>query len=336
MSSRGGAPVTTAPTPDPTILIARVTAVALLSTAAMPPQDPLQAYLGNLAPASRTAVAKRLRAVALLIGVDAAAFPWHELRSQHVEDIKARLLAREAAPATVNLTLATLRGIARYARNLNVISAEEYARLSDVKPACGTRLPAGRSVAPSDLWALVEACAADPTSAGARDAAILATLYVGGLRRAELAALDLADYTADPPRLRVRHGKGNKERLVPLTPAAAAALDAWLALRGRAPGSLFMPLTKGGGVRQTRLTSGAVYKALQKRAREAGVAHVSPHDFRRTFVDDMLDAQVDMGTVRQLTGRASVVATARYDHRGEATKRKAVAALHFPTPRQRV
>ncbi len=82
--------------------------------------------------------------------------------------------------------------------------------------------------------------------AGARDAAIFAALYIGGVRRSELASLDLTDYVPEPPALRVRAGKGNKAREVPLTASAVAVLADWLAVRGDRPGGLFVPTTKGG------------------------------------------------------------------------------------------
>ena len=315
-----------------------------------PLRDPVEAYLDSLAPRSQQAVRERLRAVARIAGVSPDEMPWHRLRAPHVEHIRNRLVREGKAPASVNLTLAALRGVLRQARTYNLLTDEEYRRVTEVKPARGSRLPAGRDVSLKELRALVQACQEDETPAGVRDAALLAVLYIGGLRRAELAALTLADYTRRPPTLHIRHGKGDKERLVPLTASAAAALDAWLALRGDRAGSLFVPINKGGRVggneasptdrrgrrRRARavgdvgLTPQAIYGVLTKRARDAGIDPLSPHDLRRTFVGDLLDAGVDLSGAQALAGHASPVTTARYDRRGEATKRANVERLHFP------
>ncbi len=166
----------------------------------------------------------------------------------------------------------------------NLMGDEEYQRICEVKPDSGERLPAGRAAEPGELQALVKVCQADPGAAGARDAAMLAVLYIGGVRRAELAGLDVADYTPDPSALKVRAGKGNKDRVVPLIGSAAAALDDWLALRGRLPGPLFVPVNRGDRIRTARLASHAIYKILRKRLAQAGVEDLRPHDFRRTFV----------------------------------------------------
>ncbi len=302
----------------------------------VPPHDPARAYLASLSPKGRQTMVERLRAVAVLLAADGGtpvpweALPWHELRFAHVASIRQRLLERGAAPATVNLTLAALRGVARYARNLNLLSAEEYDRIRDVRGARGTRLPAGRAATSGELAALVRACLADHSPAGTRDAALLAVLYVGGVRRSELADLDLADWMPEPPTLRVRHGKGDKERLVPLAGGAARAVAVWVAARGDRPGGLFLPVAQGGRIAGARLSSNAIYKVLRKRLDQAGVATLSPHDFRRTFVGDLLDAGIDLATVQRLAGHASPTTTARYDRRGEAAKRRAVEVLHFP------
>ena len=149
---------------------------------ARPFVDPLAAYLATLAPKSQTVVKERLTTVARLIGVDPAAMPWHELRAHHLDYIRGRLgeedplTGKTRAPATINLTLAALRGVLKQARNQNLLTDEEYRRVTEVKGARGSRLPAGRAVPGGELKALVEACRRDPSPAGARDAAILAVL----------------------------------------------------------------------------------------------------------------------------------------------------------------
>jgi len=166
-------------------------------------------------------------------------------------------------------------------------------------------VPAGRAVAAGELRALVEACGRDAGLAGPRDAALIALLYVGGLRRAELAALHLADY--DPE-----------------------AAD-WLALRGPRAGALFVRVNKHDQLWGDGLSAQAVYAILRKRAAQAGLSKpVSPHDLRRTFVGDLLDAGADIATVQRLAGHANVTTTSRYDRRGERAKRQAVDKLHFP------
>jgi len=242
---------------------------------------------------------------------------------------------KRAAPATVNLTLAVFRGIARETRNANTMTDEEYRRVCEVKADKGERLPRGRAVPTGELTALVKACARDTSPAGVRDAAMLAALYTGGLRRSELATLALDDYTPAPPTLRVLHGKNDKQRAVPIPASAAAALDRWIALRGREPGALFVPIDQtgrgAGDAPGAGMSAHAIYKMLNKRARQAGIPSLTPHDMRRTFVGDLLSAGNDISAVQRMAGHASVTTTQRYDRRGEEVMRRAADTLHFPT-----
>ncbi len=305
-----------------------------------PLEDPLLAYLGSLSPRSRVTVAERLKAVAKMMQVPYEDVVWHELRAHHVEWIRQALLERDVAPRTVNVTLSALKGIARRARNLDLITGEEeYDRIREVRGATGKRAPVGRSIAPGELSALVRACLEDrKVAAGARDLAVLATFAAAGIRLSELAGLQLADYIAEPHTeswtLRVR-GKGNKERMVPIPESAAAAIDDWLGLRGREAGPLFLQVSQTGVIGTNPLSARGVYDVLGKRLRQAGVAHATPHDFRRTVGGDLLDAGVDIVTVKDLLGHASVETTALYDRRGQRRLREASRKLHFPYARRR-
>jgi site-specific recombinase XerD len=209
------------------------------------------------------------------------------------------------------------------------MTGEDYQRIRTVEAVKGERLPRGRALEPGEMRALLRACGKDETPAGRRDAAMIATLYACGLRRAEIVGLDLADLDVDKAEVRVR-GKGNRERLVPIANGAGDALADWLAVRGDEAGPLFVPINKGGRLSLRRMTAEAAYNMLRKRAAEASVKDFSPHDLRRTFVSDLLDAGADLAVTQRMAGHANVQTTARYDRRGEEAKRKAASLLHVP------
>jgi integrase len=300
-------------------------------------RHPAAVYLAGLAKGSQRAMRGALDTIAhLLIGnADARAVNWAALRFQHTSAIRSKLTEKYSA-ATANKMLSALRGVLKTAWRLGLMDAEDYTRAADVKSVSGSTLPAGRALTAGEIAALLEACASDTTQAGARDAALIALLRAGGLRRAEICALELDDYTPADGQLIIK-GKRNKERTAYVTNGAADALADWLAVRGNEPGPLFCPVNKGGRVivSQQRMFPEAIFNMLRKRGEQAGVKDLSPHDLRRTFVSDLLDAGADISTVQRLAGHASVNTTARYDRRGEEAKRKAVELLHVPYTRRR-
>lgn len=304
----------------------------------LPPLDtnPAAVYLYRLtSDRSRAVMAQSLRLVAALLTgqdthtADILALRWEAVRYPHTIAVRTRL-ADLYRPATANRILSALRGVLKEAWRLGLMSAEDYHRAADVGSIRGETVPAGRELSTGELLALVTACKADRTPAGVRDAAIIGLLYTGGLRRAEIVALDTDDCDADTGRLLVRAGKGRKQRTVFAQGGALRALLDWLALRGDEPGALFVPVNKGGRLTPRRLSAQAIYDLLKKRAGEAGVKDFSPHDLRRTFVGEMLERGVDIATVASIAGHSSVDTTRRYDRRPEETKKKAAARLHFP------
>lgn len=115
---------------------------------------------------------------------------------------------------------------------------------------------------------------------------------------------------------------------------AADALADWLEIRGGAGQNLFVAINKGGVISEQGMTDQAIYNLLRKRAKQAGVRDCSCHDLRRSYISDLLDAGADISTVAKLAGHAQVQTSARYDRRGEAAKKKAVALLHLPYRRR--
>jgi site-specific recombinase XerD len=260
---------------------------------------------------------------------DHATLDWSALRYQHTGAVRAKL-AELYAPATVNKQLSALRGVLKECVRLGHMTAEDHARATDLQAVKGSTLPRGRALASGELRALFTACADDKTPAGARDSALLAVLYGGGIRRAEAVALDVGQYDPETQQLTIRAGKGNKDRIAYATNGSAQALSAWLNVRGREPGPLFIPINKSGRLIVQHMTPQAVLLILRKRGKEAKVAAFSPHDLRRSFISDLLDAGADITTVQHLAGHSNVTTTARYDRRGEAAKKKAAELLLVP------
>ena len=248
--------------------------------------------------------------------------------SSHVAALRSKL-AETYAPATVNKMLAAVRGVCRAAWRLGLLDGESFQRVADVSNVKGSRLPAGRALDADELRALFAACA-DGTPAGSRDAAAFSLMFGAGLRRAEAAAVQVADYDADTGGLTII-GKGNKERTAYLCNGGKAALDSWLAVRGQAEGSLLCPVSQSGQVSAgAGITAQALMVRLQRRCRQAGIENCSPHDLRRSFVSGLLDSGADIASVQKLAGHASPTTTARYDRRPEAAKRRAAGLLHVP------
>ncbi len=301
-------------------------------------QHPAAVYLARLGSArSRQVLRGALDTIARLLTqgrCDAFTLAWPTLRYQHTTAVRAQLAERYAA-ATANQHLSALRGVLKECWRLGYTTAEDYHRAADLAPVRGSVLPRGRGLKGGEIRALFNVCADDDGPAGIRDAALLTVLYGAGLRRAEAVGLDLADYDPETGALVIR-GKGNKQRIGYITHGGRLALEEWLTLRGPEPGPLFWGVDKAGQLRPRRLTGQAVRFLAGRRGATAKVQAFSPHDLRRSFISDLLDAGADISTVQQLAGHAQVQTTQRYDRRGEGTKQKAATLIHVPyTPRRR-
>ncbi|SBW05254.1 Tyrosine recombinase XerC [uncultured Alphaproteobacteria bacterium] len=160
---------------------------------------------------------------------------------------------------------------------------------------------------------------------GRRDTAILLLLYGAGLRIGEALGLDVADRPAGGT-LRVT-GKGNKTRVVPVLPAIAAAVDAYLAAcpyRLGAGDPLFV------GARGERLNPGVVQRQMRHLRGLLGLPEsATPHALRHSFATHLLEAGGDLRSIQELLGHASLAATQRYT-KVDAAHLKAVHGAAHP------
>jgi len=290
------------------------------------------AYLASLKSAvGRRGMLSQLRKVARILGApDIDAVNWATLNAANVRAILSALSTQNLAPASIATMLNALKGVARACWERGTLDTETYQRIRSIRPPAGSRLPAGRDIDAGERLALMQTTARDRTPAGVRDAAILAMLIATGMRRAELCALRTSDVDLQSGKLRVI-GKGDKERTAYLRNGALRYLRDWLAVRGDGPGPIFCRINKAGRIfPEGALSTTAMHKIITKRAAEAGLSDITPHDFRRTYAGELLDAGQDIATVAALLGHASVQTTARYDRRGERAKEAAAACISVP------
>ncbi|MEZ4705625.1 MAG: site-specific integrase [Caldilineaceae bacterium] len=151
----------------------------------------------------------------------------------------------------------------------------------------------------------------------------------GGARRADLGPGG-ADFAVDEAQVTVREGKRRKTRIVPVNSGLAAVCADWLHVRGDDEGFLLWTCVKGGGlIDHSRISDQTVYDVVLSRGAEAGIRRFTPHDMRRTYSGELLDAGVDLATVQKLMGHSSASTTAGYDRRGVQARRKAAEMLHM-------
>lgn len=268
---------------------------------------------------------------------DALSMPWHQLDAAHVSALAAALAGDHAradggaySASHVNAIICAIRGVMGAAEDQGLVSADLVRRLGKIKREATTGEPAGRGLADGEIRAIFAAARADGLRPrGARDLALVAVLFGAGLRACEAVALDLADLDLDAEALHVKRGKGRKSRVVDLAAGAAEALAAWVQVRGDAAGALLTSIDRRGAVGD-RLSTRAVGRIVERLAEDAGVKEWAPHDARRTWISNLLDAGADIASVATLAGHSDTETTRRYDRRPAEARRRAARMISLP------
>jgi integrase/recombinase XerD len=237
-----------------------------------------------------------------------------------IEAYLAHLDAQGLAPTTRARRLSALKQLYRFA-------VEEGWRPDN--PALQIKGPAKRRSLPDTLSmaevdALLEAAVTHGRSPAdrLRNTCLMQVLYATGLRVTELVSLPVAAVRGNPQLLLVR-GKGDKDRMVPLSPPARAAITAWLAHRdaeqdraraetGAKPSTFLFP-SRG---RDGHLSRIRFFTLIKEISLAAGLdpARVTPHTMRHAFATHLLQNGADLRAIQTLLGHADIATTEIYTH----------------------
>lgn len=155
------------------------------------------------------------------------------------------------------------------------------------------------------------AAAEAPTTKGMRDSAMLEVLYSCGLRVSELTSLRLSDLFFGEGYIRVI-GKGDKQRLVPVSPTARDRIQRYLEQRRPARSNEQTVFLNNRG---TQLTRVMVFTVIRQAALRAGIdRHISPHTFRHSFATHLLEGGASIRQVQEMLGHESILTTEIYTH----------------------
>jgi integrase/recombinase XerC len=219
---------------------------------------------------------------------------------------------------TIGRKLSSLRAFFKLSVRRRLVASSPVAALRAPKRA--KRLPS--FLGKEDVGRLLDARVERPelsAEALACERALFEIIYGAGLRISEACNLDVDDVerAGATGTVKVRRGKGRKDRVVPIGTKACAALDDYLPRRaallagasGRASGApLFL------SARGRRLDPRVVRRQLARREQATGTPNVSPHALRHSFATHLLGEGADLRGIQELLGHASVRTTQRYAH----------------------
>lgn len=257
----------------------------------------------------------------------------------HLEQIDAPLVvaflnhletARANRPSSRNVRLAAIKSFMHFLEFREPAAMDQIRRILAIPlKKADTRLV--RHLTVEEIHAVLNA--PEPSGwDGVRDRAMLHLCFAGGLRVSELVGLQLRDVILQPQASILVHGKGRRERCLPLWKVTAAALRAWLGVRGNVPAPEVFVSARG----QPLTRSGFEY-ILTKHAQTAATCcpslsakRISPHVLRHTCALTVLQATKDLRKVSLWLGHAHMQTTEMYTRADPSVKLEALEAMIAP------
>ncbi len=233
----------------------------------------------------------------------------NDVTLSHLQAFAADLFDLGISPRSRSRIISGVKSFFRFLKMEGYLDSNPAILLENPKP--GRHLPEVLSV--DEIDAMISAI--DPASPEAvRNHAIMETLYGCGLRVSELINLEISRVYLDEEYVVVR-GKGSKERLVPLSPVAAAEIRRWLLERADInvkPGEENM-----------------IFYIVKRLADLAGIKReVSPHTLRHSFATHLLEGGANLRAIQQMLGHESIATTEIYIHIDSSRLRSEILSCH--------
>ncbi|MBC8309550.1 MAG: tyrosine recombinase XerC [Phycisphaerales bacterium] len=229
--------------------------------------------------------------------------------TEYLRSFLAYLADSNYSPATMARKIATLRSFYKWLERNGCIETNPMTLIRT--PRQKRRLP--KAIGVEDIEKLLSA-PNDKTLLGARDRAIMETLYSTGIRVSELVGINFGDIDETGQAIIIR-GKGRKERIVPLGTHAMSAISHYLGvmqvndISNESGDPLFI------NKHSTRLSTRSVRRKVSKYLEQVGLdPSISPHTLRHSFATHLLDNGADLRSVQELLGHQSLSTTQVYTH----------------------
>lgn len=247
-------------------------------------------------------------------------FSWEKVNRRHVIEFLETKKKKSFAATSIARCLAGIKAFFSFLKREGVIKKNVVALLET--PKTWQLIPTVLSIEEIELLMQQPDMS---TKKGARDRAILEVLYGAGLRVSELCQLEISD--VDDDFLKIRKGKGGKERIVPIGMKAVKALDHYLCFRDgpneEGVDALFI------GRNQKKIDRLSVWSMVKKYAKKAGIKkNIFPHTFRHSFATHLLDNGADLRVIQEMLGHASIDNTDRYTHVSCSRLKQAFESCH--------
>lgn len=264
----------------------------------------------------------------LLLFIEEEKLSLISIKSSDLEEFLAGLYDNNLSPRSMSRVISALKSFFRYFM-LDNYREDNPTDLLD-SPKTGLKLPVVLSIEEIDsILSVIDVS----TLEGTRNYAIIETLYSCGLRVSEITNLRFSDLYFDEGFIRVV-GKGDKQRLVPISETAIQEINNWLIYRGQ------IYIKKGyedivfvSSRRGTALSRITVFYFIKQYAEAAGIRKdVSPHVFRHSFATHLLERGANIRVIQEMLGHEKIATTEIYTHIDRTFLRQEIIEHH---PRNR-